>query len=304
MVERDSAIERRWSVIELLNATREFFVSKEFQNPRTNAEMFLGHVLGCSRIDLYLKHDRPVTREEQDALRELIKRRLNHEPPQYIVGETEFYGIRMRVAKGVLIPRPETEIVAEKAIDAAKKLIAERNKETLRMLDIGTGSGNLAIAIASQVEQAIIDACDISEKGLDLALENAARAGVGDRVFPCFYDIFAKKIPPVLKPPYTMLVSNPPYVKEDDFDSLPPEIKNYEPKGALIGGEDGLRYYRRIAELADELLENGGALVVEIGEGQAADVRAIFRNIFRSVQVYLDLTRVERVVVGEGFGRD
>ncbi len=290
-------------MIELLNATREFFVSKEFQNPRTNAELFLGHVLGCSRIDLYLKHDKPVTREEQNALRELIKRRLNREPPQYIVGETEFFGIRMRVAPGVLIPRPETEIVAEKAIDAARKLIAERKKENFRILDIGTGSGCLAIAIASQVEEAVIDACDISEKGLDLALENAARAGVADRVHPRFYDIFSKKIPPVLQPPYAMMVSNPPYVADDEFDSLPPEIKDFEPKGALIAGADGLRFYRRFAELADELLEEGGVLVVEIGAGQAADVCAIFQDIFRNVQVFPDLASVERVVVAEGFGR-
>ena len=264
----------------------------------------MSHVLGCSRIDLYLKHDRPVTRDEQNALRELIKRRLNHEPPQYIVGETEFYGIRMRVAPGVLIPRPETEIVAEKAIEAAKKLTAERHRDSLRILDIGTGSGCLAIAIASQMEEAIIDACDISEKGLDLALENAARANVADRVHPRFYDIFSKKIPPILKPPYAMMVSNPPYVADGEFDSLPPEIKNFEPKGALIAGADGLRFYRRFAELADELLERDGSLVVEIGEGQAADVCAIFQDLFRNVQVFPDLARVERVVVAEGFGRE
>lgn len=300
MTQLDSKKERRWSVIELLNATREFLVSKEFQNPRTNAELLLGHTLGLSRIDLYLQHDRPVSDEERGRFRELLMRRLRHEPPQYIVGETEFYGIRMQVKPGVLIPRPETEIVAEKAIDILKNRVAQsENNAPIRALDIGTGTGNLAIALAAQVENVIVEATDISEKALDLALENAARANVADRVHPRFWDIFSDRIPSPLHPPYSLVVSNPPYVAENEFNALPPEIKDFEPTGALVGGEDGLRFYRRFVELAEQLLEKNGAFVVEIGETQAESVCEIFDKTFRRVNVFRDLSDKERVVVAE-----
>ncbi|MFH1010872.1 MAG: peptide chain release factor N(5)-glutamine methyltransferase [bacterium] len=301
MSEPDPTSDRTWSVIELLNATREFLDSKEFQNPRTNAELLLGHVLGLSRIELYLKHDRPVGDEERLRLRELLKRRLQHEPPQYIVGETEFYGVRLRVAPGVPIPRPETEIAADKAIEVAKAMITESGgTEPFRVLDIGTGTGNLAIAIAMHIPQAIVEAVDISEKALDLALTNAARAGVADRVHPHFFDIFSDRIPPHLHPPYSLVVSNPPYIPESELDSLPPEVRDFEPRGAFVGGADGLRFYRRFAELANRLLEQNGVLVVEIGDSQASQVSAILKSAFANLHVFQDLAGADRVVVAEG----
>lgn len=300
MVERDSTIDRAWSVIELLNATREFLISKEFQNPRTNAELLLGHALGLSRIELYLKHDRPVSEEERNELRELLKRRLKHEPPQYIVGATEFYGIRLRVAPGVAIPRPETEIVAEKAIEIAKRTVAELGDVAeFRVLDIGTGTGNLAVALAAHIPQAAVEATDINEKALDLALQNAARAGLADRVHPHFWDVFSDRIPSHLHPPYSLIVSNPPYIVESEFDSLQPEIKDFEPRAAFLGGPDGLRFYRRFAELSDRLLEQNGALVVEIGETQAEPVRKLWERSFSHIQVFQDLSGADRVIVAD-----
>ena len=301
MTELDSTSERTWSVIELLNATREFLISKEFQNPRTNAELLLGHALGLSRIELYLKHDRPVTDEERLHLRELLKRRLKHEPPQYIVGETEFYGIRLRVAPGVAIPRPESEIVTEKAIEVAKKKIAESGDVAeFRILDIGAGTGNLALALAAHIPQAVVEATDINEKALDLALQNAARAGLADRVHPHFWDVFSDRIPSHLHPPYSLVVSNPPYIAESEFNSLQPEIKEFEPRAAFLGGSDGLRFYRRFAELADRLMEQNGALVVEIGETQAEPVRKLLECSFIHIQVFQDLSGADRVVVADG----
>jgi len=292
---------RAWSVIDLLNATREFLISKKFQNPRTNAELLLGHALGLSRIELYLKHDRPVTDEERLHLRELLKRRLKHEPPQYIVGETEFYGIRLRVAPGVAIPRPESEIVTEKAIEVAKKKIAESGDVAeFRILDIGAGTGNLALALAAHIPQAVVEATDINEKALDLALQNAARAGLADRVHPHFWDVFSDRIPSHLHPPYSLVVSNPPYIAESEFNSLQPEIKEFEPRAAFLGGSDGLRFYRRFAELADRLMEQNGALVVEIGETQAEPVRKLLECSFIHIQVFQDLSGADRVVVADG----
>jgi release factor glutamine methyltransferase len=298
MAESDFTSTRAWCVIELLNATREFLLSKDFQNPRTNAEMLLGHVLGLSRIELYLKHDRPVSDEERLRLRELLRRRLKHEPPQYIVGETEFYGIRLHVAPGVPIPRPETEIVADKAIEVAKAMIAQSGGiESFRVLDIGTGTGNLAIAIAARIPQAVVEATDVSEKALELALENTAHAGLVDRVHPHLFDIFSDQIPQALHPPYSLIVSNPPYIPESEFDSLPPEVRDFEPRGAFVGGQDGLRFYRRFAELAGRLLERKGALVVEIGETQGQPVTEILRRAFNEIHVSQDLAGADRVVV-------
>jgi release factor glutamine methyltransferase len=296
----DSKIDRAWSVIELLNATREFLISKEFQNPRTNAELLLGHALGLSRIELYLKHDRPVSEEERNELRELLKRRLKHEPPQYIIGATEFYGIRLRVAPGVAIPRPETEIVAEKAIEVAKKKITQiGDAAPLRILDIGTGTGNLALALAAHIPQAVVEATDINEKALDLALQNAARAGLADRVHPHFWDVLSDRMPSHLHPPYSLVVSNPPYIAESEFDSLACEIRDFEPRAAFVGGPDGLRFYRRFAELSDRLLEQNGALVVEIGETQAEPVRKLLERSFSHLQVFQDLSGADRVIVAD-----
>lgn len=293
------------SVIELLNATREFLASKDFESPRTNAELLLGHALGLSRIDLYLQHDRPVSDEERSRVRALLKRRLRHEPPQYIVGETEFYGIRLRVMPGVPIPRLETEIVAEKAIEIAKTRIAKRTAQSgeetiLRILDIGTGTGNLALALAANLAQTVVDATDMSESALDLALENATRAGLADCVHPRHWDVFSDRIPSALRPPYPLVVSNPPYVAEAEFDELPPEVKDFEPRSAFIGGTDGLRFYRRFAELAGRLLEEDGALVVEIGDTQSDVVRAILKDAFQQVEIFCDLSGAERVIVAEG----
>jgi release factor glutamine methyltransferase len=297
----DTTSEQTWSVIGLLNATREFLASKKFESPRTNAELLLGHALGLSRIDLYLQHDRPVSDEERERVRELLTRRLSHEPPQYITGETEFYGIPLRVTPGVPIPRPETEIVVEKAIEVAKRLARKRSEETaMRILDIGTGTGNIALALAAQLPRAVVEATDTSEKALDLALENAARVGLADRVHPRHWDVFSDKIPSALHPPYGLVVSNPPYVADGEFDKLPREVKDFEPKDALVDGADGLRFYRRFAELAGRVLEEDGALVVEIGETQADAMQKILKGAFHQIGIFPDLSGADRVVVAEG----
>ncbi len=303
MSQVDTTSEQTWSVIGLLNATREFLDSKEFENPRTNAELLVGHALGLSRIDLYLKHDRPVTDEERERVRELLTRRLSHEPPQYITGETEFYGIPLRVKPGVPIPRPETEIVVEKAIEVANRLARKRSDDAvIHILDIGTGTGNIALALAAQLPHSVVEATDTSEKALDLALENAARVGLADRVHSRHWDVFSDRIPSALHPPYDLVVSNPPYVADAEVSKLPREVRDFEPKSAFAGGEDGLRFYRRFAELAGRLLVEDGVLVVEIGETQAVAAEKIFRGAFQQTRVFPDLSGADRVVVAEGLG--
>jgi len=282
-----------WRISDLLNVTADHLEKNSFENARLNAERLLAHTLGLSRIDLYLNFDRPLNKTELERFREKVQRRLRHEPLQYITGETEFFSLTFKVNPHVLIPRPETELLVETVIQYHQE--AFRNKKNMRVFDLGTGSGCVAVAIAGNIEDAQIVAVDVSAEAIDTAQENARLNGVEDRidfVTGDAFTIFADNSERM-----DVIVSNPPYVAASEFDDLPEEIRNYEPDIALKDGRDGLEFYRKIAESAPELLAPAGMVAVEVGMGQAPQVQEMFsQNQVSSVEIINDLNGIQRVV--------
>jgi len=284
--------DRMWTVKEILDTARRYLEEKSIENPRGNAEALLGRALNLPRIELYLQHERPLAEAELSAFRELLKRRAKHEPLQLILGSIEFAGVRIEVQPGVLIPRPETEELTELA--AAQ--LEPSAGVPLRILDLGTGSGCIAIALAKRFPFAVVDAVDADYEAVRLASRNAQANGVGERVRAIPGDVFAPRFLSSIAPPYDAVVSNPPYVTEAEYQSLPLEIREHEPKRALVAGEDGLAFYRRMAELLPTLLKSGGWFAVEIGRGQERPVNAIFAGLNYGLTVHKDMAGVPRII--------
>lgn len=289
--------ERTWTVIDILNTARRYLEEKDIENPRGIAEALLCRVLNLPRIELYLRHDRPLSITETDAYRELLKRRIRHEPLQLILGSIEFAGVRIEVRPGVLIPRPETEELTELTV-------AEITKSTLsmrRVLDLGTGSGCIAVALAKRFPELTVDAVDVDYNAVQLATYNARLNAVSDRMQTLLCDMLAPRLFDYITPPYDVVISNPPYVAEEDFDSLAPEIRDHEPKQALTAGADGLKFYRRIASIAPQFLQPGGMLAVEIGIGQSMPVASLIRTTMQAVTVHNDLAGIPRFILATRF---
>ena len=218
--------------------------------------------------------------------RRMVARRAEHEPLAYIIGRKEFFSLDFEVTSAVLIPRPETETLVEEAL----KFLAAR--EHPHILDIGTGSGAIAIAVAMNALDAHIVATDISENALEVARHNAVRHRCDDRVEFVRADLF-----PIGETRFDLIVSNPPYVAEADLETLQPEIRLHEPQVALTSGPDGLNFYRRIAAECRAHLKSDGAVMVEVGAGQASEVAALFRAAgFSNIDAVRDLARIERVI--------
>jgi len=235
-------------------------------NPRLAAEVMLRFLLGLRRVDLYLKGTMPVPPDAERDFQLMIDRKLRREPLQYIIGETEWFGLKIKCCPSALVPRPETEIVVERALD----LIADIAEPLVA--DIGTGSGNIAIAIALSRTDAQVVATDISSDALLLARENVTCHGVEARVALRQGNLFEPLGPDAV---FDLIVSNPPYVLKSEFSSLMPEVRDYEPQIALVAGEDGLGVIRSLISDAHLHLKLGGLLVFEIGEQQAAETRRL-----------------------------
>jgi len=282
------------TVMELLLRSAEHLKERGFEDARLNVELLLAHVLRCRRLDLYVNFDRPLDSGEIGTFKELYRRRLSHEPLQYHVGETRFMGLPVAVAPGVLIPRPETELLAEKALE----MIARQTAESVRVLDIGTGSGCIAIALAKLAsKEVIVDGCDASSEAINVASRNVEANAVAGRVTLIQADILSDGIAQMLRPPYDLIVSNPPYVPSGEIPQLKPEVRAFEPLAALDGGEDGLRVIARIISLVPLLLGTGGTLMLEIGYNEAYPVIALLSaQGFRDVQTMKDYAGIERVV--------
>jgi len=235
-------------------------------NPRLAAEVMLRFLLGLRRVDLYLKETMPVPPDAEREFHLMVDRKLRREPLQYIIGETEWFGFKIKCSPSALVPRPETEIVVERALeliaDIAEPLVA----------DIGTGSGNIATAIALSRTDAQVVATDISSDALSLASENVTCHGVEARVALRPGNLFEPLGPEAV---FDLIISNPPYVLESEYSSLMPEVRDYEPQMALVAGEDGLAVIRPLISDAHLYLKSGGLLVFEIGERQAADARRL-----------------------------
>jgi len=273
-------------ICDILTIAEEALKKKGIENARLNAELLLASVLNISRIDVFLNFEKFLSDEEISAYRERVRRRLDYEPLQYILGWWEFYGIRFKITPAVLIPRPETETLVEECL----RVIA--TTESPRILEIGTGSGCVSIAIAKHRE-CKIQAIDTNCKALALGELNAEKAGVKDKVSFLERDFF-EDVEDFNE--YDFVISNPPYIAADEFISLPEEIRNYEPRNALTDERDGLSYYRKMAELARRT-DHKVICLAEIGDGKRAKVEEVLRERgMKEIEFIKDLKRIDRVV--------
>ena len=253
-----------WTVLKVLRWTADYFREKGIESGRRDAEVLLADTLGLDRVGLYLHFDRPLSADELAAYRQRVARRAQREPLQYILGETEFWSLPLRVTPEVLIPRADTEVLVEEALKKATGAAG--------ILDVGTGSGAIAIALAHELPAARVEAVDISPAALALAEENAQRNGVAERMHFRRADLYQLQ-----GGTYDLVVANPPYIPATDMDELMPEVRDHEPHLALCGGDvDGLAAYRTLATAAASLLVPGGWLLVEVGIGQAEAVQRLF----------------------------
>jgi release factor glutamine methyltransferase len=293
------------TVLETIQRSVDFLAKKGVESPRLQVELLLAHVLKVPRMRLYLDFERELAEPELTAVRELVRRRGKREPLQHIIGSTCFCGLDMAVDSRVLIPRPETEMLAEFGWQQLKALVGDdgamalregtepqpsqrRSSETPlrqpRALDFGTGSGCIAIALAVNCPAARVVALDVSADALAVARENAARHGVEGRIEFFAGDGFAA-LPAEAR--FNVMVANPPYIPAAEIGGLEPEVRDHDPRGALDGGADGLDFYRRLAREAAAYLEADGRILLEFGDGQAEMVRSIFAQqkwIVESVQ--------------------
>jgi release factor glutamine methyltransferase len=255
-----------WTIKALLVWTTDFLAKKGIENPRADAQILLGHVLGYDKTYLTVNFAEQPSEADRNRFKELIHRRVAGWPVAYLVGTRDFYSLTFEVSPAVLIPRPDTETLVLEALTLLKPL-----KEPA-VLDLGTGSGCIAVTIAHEKKDARVTAVDVSPDALAVARRNAERNGVADRVTFLQGDLF-EPLPAGIA--FDLVVSNPPYIAGHEFAGLQPEVRDHEPRGALDGGADGLAFYRRIAAGVGPFLKPGGRLLLEIGSTQDADVRAI-----------------------------
>jgi release factor glutamine methyltransferase len=284
------AVPEVWTTLKVLEWTAKKFAERKIDTPRLDAEVLLAKVLRTNRVGLYTAFDKPLHDEELASYRELIKRRLAGEPVAYLLGEQEFWSLPLAVDQRVLVPRRDTETLVEVALRAARALPA-----SIRVLDLCTGSGAVAIALASELPAAQVTATDASADALAVARANVERHQLGDRVTLLEGDLFA---PLPAGAGFDIIVSNPPYVPRGDLAGLPPEVRA-EPRLALDGGPDGLDVIRRLVAAAPAFLAAGGALAVEHGFDQGEPVRALFtRAGLVEVATARDLAGQERITAG------
>ncbi len=259
------------TVLEAIQKSAGFLAQKGVEPPRLNAESLLAHLLKMPRMKLYLNFDRVLTVPETDALRELVKRRGRREPLQHITGSVSFCGHEISVSRQALVPRPETELLAE----AAWQFLATCGHQPAAALDFGTGTGCLAIALAIKCPDARITAIDLSTDALALAQQNALHSQLAGRIDFLLGDGFA---PLATAARFDLIVSNPPYIPSAEIETLQPEVRDFDPRAALDGGADGLDFYRRLAAEARLFLKPDGKVMVEFGDGQAGPIKEIFES--------------------------
>ena len=280
------------TVLESINLSTQYLNQKRIESPRTNAELLLADILNCKRLDLYLSFERPLSEDEVQKYREHIKRRGNFEPLQYVIGKVEFYGLEFKVNPSVLIPRPETELMVENILKQFSK------DEKLIILDIGSGSGNIAIALAVNLPSSKIVSTDVSEEALLVAKENSDKHNVSGRIKFVKHDILKNDLNNF--PMFNIVVSNPPYVSKESYLTLQKEIKNFEPAIAVTDEGDGYTFYREISAKASVKLKENGKLFFEVAQGQSGEVVEIMtKNNFTNIGVIKDYQNIDRVIFGE-----
>lgn len=280
------------NVLSAIELSKEYLEKKGIESPRINADLLLADILNCKRMDLYLKFDQPLAEEEIQKYREYIARRGKGEPLQYIVGEVEFYGLNFKVNPNVLIPRPETEILVENIINNTN------DQQNLRILDIGTGSGNIIISLVKNIENSEGVSIDLSEEAIEVAKENSLSQNLETRIIFLKKDVLKDDLAIVDK--FDIIVSNPPYVSEEEYDTLQKEITNHEPKNAVTDFGNGLTFYETISEKAKNILQPKGKLYFEVGKDQAEQVKEILlKNNFMNIVIVQDYSSIDRIVCGE-----
>jgi release factor glutamine methyltransferase len=257
--------QKRWTIQQILRVTTEFLTDRGIESPRLCSEVLLSHQLKKSRVELYLEFDQPLSSSEITGYRSLIKRRLNREPLQYITGYQEFWSLDFFVNPAVLIPRAETEILVEEAIKLKERSLLVDGARP-QILDLGTGSGAIAISLAKEIESAAIWASDISLEALAVARENAQHHNLNSRIKFCAGDLWQPFSESSIA--FDIVISNPPYIPQEAFETLPPEVRHYEPRIALDGHKNGMHFIERIIEESGVYLKPGGWLLIEMDPDQ------------------------------------
>ena len=281
-----------WTIQKLLTWITEYLTKNNVDAPRLSAELLLSHVLECKRIDLYTQYTSAVAKEHLDRLHELVKRAGKHEPVAYLVGRTEFYSIELEVSPDCLIPRPETELLVQRAIEFLRGREGPQH-----VCDVCTGCGCIAVAVAKNFPQAHVTATDISDQALAVAARNVAKHGLQDRIELLAGDLFEPLVPHLDVTQWDLIACNPPYVSAAEYEKLDTNVRDYEPRQALLGGDDGLDVYRRICEDIERFLKPGGALLLEIGYAQGPAVKEMLEatDLFAEVTVEKDFHNNDRV---------
>lgn len=285
---------QQWTIAQLLNWTKDYLGQRGIDQPRLCAELLLAHVLHCEKIQLYTRFQESPNPDQLAALRELLRKAGQRAPVAYLTGGKEFFSLSFEVTPAVLIPRPETELLVEEVISFCRP----HDRQDWNILDVGTGSGCIAVALAKYIPTARFVASDISPEALQVAQRNVERHDLQERIRLVRAD--ALKLPGEVLPNggFDIIVSNPPYVADNQVHLLPAEVAQYEPRVALVGGPQGLAFYQLLAEQAPPLLWPGAGLFAEVGYGQHEQVQQIFAATrrFELVKLRRDLAGVERVM--------
>jgi len=286
----------QWTIQKLLTWITEYLTKNGVDAPRLSAELLLSHVLGLTRIELYTQFNKLVDKADLDVLHGLVKRASQHEPVAYLVGRTEFYSTELEVDAHCLIPRPETELLVQNAIEFLRT-----REGTQHVCDLCTGSGCIAVAIARNFSEAQVTATDISDAALAVAARNVEKHGLGDRVQLLCGDLFEPLVPGLDVTQWDLIVCNPPYVSAAEYEALGKNVKDYEPEMALRAGDDGLDIYRRIADQIDQYLKPDGTLLLEIGYAQGPAVRELLEATeqFAALVVEKDANNNDRIVTAK-----
>ena len=280
------------TVLEAIKLSTEYLEKKDVESARANAEILLAEILNCKRLDLYLTFDKPLKENELNLYREFIRKRGTRIPLQYIVGNVEFFGFKLVVNENVLIPRPETEQLVEKIIQDYTRI------ENLTILDIGVGSGNISIALSNNLKNCKVVGIDISQMALEIAKVNSEKYLSENKVEFKLFDILKDNLANLGK--FDLIISNPPYISNQDFEALEPELKNFEPRIALTDSSDGFSFYKKIISASKELLNMNGKLYFEMGKDQFQKIDSLMKeNGFKNINIIKDYSGIERIISGE-----
>ncbi len=276
------------TVLESIKLAKEYLEKHKIENPRLNAELLLSDILKCKRLELYTNFDKPLKEEEIQKFRDYLKRRAQGEPIQYIIGKAYFYGFEFIVTKDVLIPRPETELLVEEILSTYKKT------DKIKILDVGSGSGNIGITLGKNLLYSEVHCVDISDKAIEIGKLNSSRLNVSNVKF--FNLDILNEIPS--ESDYDLIVSNPPYISIERQETLQREVRLYEPHIALFV-EDETKFYRRIIALSKNILKPGGRVFFEIDDEIAANILSLLQeNSFENISLRKDLANLNRIISG------